>query len=177
MLGFMAVKRYGHADEVAAMTAYLAGPEAGYITGASLLLVLKAAGLKDSDIDITVAGSTSARFAALKSGTADVTMLAPPVNFFAEKEGFHSLGLMIDYTKDLPFGATDTSLAFAKDHHDTVVRFADALDKSIAWFNTDGSELSDESWGSPWNKSLAVMYNGSTLGLAEIVFFFHGSSN
>lgn len=38
MLGLMAVKRYGHADEIAAMTAYLAGPEAGYITGASLLI-------------------------------------------------------------------------------------------------------------------------------------------
>ena len=38
MLGLMALKRYGHADEVAAMVAYLAGPEAGYITGASLLI-------------------------------------------------------------------------------------------------------------------------------------------
>jgi 3-oxoacyl-[acyl-carrier protein] reductase len=38
LLGLMAVKRYGHADEVAGMTAYLAGPEAGYITGASLLI-------------------------------------------------------------------------------------------------------------------------------------------
>jgi 3-oxoacyl-[acyl-carrier protein] reductase len=38
MLGLMALKRYGHADEIAAMTAYLAGPEAGYITGASLLI-------------------------------------------------------------------------------------------------------------------------------------------
>jgi 3-oxoacyl-[acyl-carrier protein] reductase len=38
MLGLVAVKRYAHADEVAAMTAYLAGPEAGYITGASLLI-------------------------------------------------------------------------------------------------------------------------------------------
>ena len=38
MLGLMALKRYGHADEVAAMTAYLAGPESGYITGASLLI-------------------------------------------------------------------------------------------------------------------------------------------
>jgi 3-oxoacyl-[acyl-carrier protein] reductase len=38
MLGLLALKRYGHADEVAAMTAYLAGPEAGYITGASLLI-------------------------------------------------------------------------------------------------------------------------------------------
>ena len=38
LLGLMAVKRYGHADEIAAMVAYLAGPEAGYITGASLLI-------------------------------------------------------------------------------------------------------------------------------------------
>jgi len=38
MLGLMALKRYGHADEIAAMAAYLAGPEAGYITGASLLI-------------------------------------------------------------------------------------------------------------------------------------------
>ena len=38
LLGLMAVKRYGNADEIAAMAAYLAGPEAGYITGASLLI-------------------------------------------------------------------------------------------------------------------------------------------
>jgi 3-oxoacyl-[acyl-carrier protein] reductase len=38
LLGLMALKRYGHADEVAGMVAYLAGPEAGYITGASLLI-------------------------------------------------------------------------------------------------------------------------------------------
>ncbi|HTM16320.1 MAG TPA: SDR family oxidoreductase [Terracidiphilus sp.] len=38
MLGLLALKRYGHADEIAAMTAYLAGPEAAYITGASLLI-------------------------------------------------------------------------------------------------------------------------------------------
>ncbi len=31
-----ALKRYGHADEIAAMVAFVAGPEAGYITGASL---------------------------------------------------------------------------------------------------------------------------------------------
>jgi len=31
-----ALKRYGHVDEIAAMVAFLAGPEAAYITGASL---------------------------------------------------------------------------------------------------------------------------------------------
>ena len=36
LLGLMALKRYGHANEIAAMVAYLVGPEAGYVTGASL---------------------------------------------------------------------------------------------------------------------------------------------
>lgn len=102
--------------------------------------ILKAVGLKDSDIDITVAGSTAARFAALKSGTADVTMLAPPVNFFAENAGFKSLGLMIAYTKELPFGATDVARAYAEKHRDAVKRFMGALDKSIAWFNNDANK-------------------------------------
>jgi cyclic-di-GMP-binding biofilm dispersal mediator protein len=34
MHGFMAIKRHGTAEEVAGMVAYLAGPEAGFITGA-----------------------------------------------------------------------------------------------------------------------------------------------
>jgi ABC-type nitrate/sulfonate/bicarbonate transport system substrate-binding protein len=101
--------------------------------------VLKAAGLKDSDIDITVSGSTASRFAALKSGSADMTMLAPPVNFFAEAAGFKNIGMMIDYAKDLPFGSTDVSLDFAAKHHDAVVHLRDAIDKSIAWFNTDAN--------------------------------------
>lgn len=34
--GLMAINRYGQAEEIASFVAYLAGPEAGYITGASL---------------------------------------------------------------------------------------------------------------------------------------------
>lgn len=36
--GLTALKRYGRTDEIASFVAYLAGPEAGYITGASLLV-------------------------------------------------------------------------------------------------------------------------------------------
>lgn len=34
----MALPRYGTADEIAAMVAYLAGPEAGFVTGVSLTI-------------------------------------------------------------------------------------------------------------------------------------------
>ena len=34
----LAVPRYGRAEEIAAMVAYLAGPEAGFVTGASLTI-------------------------------------------------------------------------------------------------------------------------------------------
>jgi 3-oxoacyl-[acyl-carrier protein] reductase len=34
--GFIAVKRYGRTEEIASLAAYLAGPDASYITGASL---------------------------------------------------------------------------------------------------------------------------------------------
>ena len=36
--GFMAIPRYGQADEIAGMVAYLAGPEAAYVTGANLMI-------------------------------------------------------------------------------------------------------------------------------------------
>jgi ABC-type nitrate/sulfonate/bicarbonate transport system substrate-binding protein len=99
--------------------------------------LLKAASLKDADIDITTVGNTAGRFAALKSGAADATMLAPPVNFFAEAAGFHTVAMMIDYTKDIPFGATDVARAYAEKHRDTLAKFTGALDKSFAWFNDD----------------------------------------
>ena len=38
LIPLMAVGRYGKAEEIASFVAYLAGPEAGYITGASLTI-------------------------------------------------------------------------------------------------------------------------------------------
>lgn len=38
LLSLMAIGRYGHAEEIASFVAYLAGPQAGYITGASLTI-------------------------------------------------------------------------------------------------------------------------------------------
>ena len=38
MTGLNALPRFGSSEEIAAMVAYLAGPEAGYVTGASLTI-------------------------------------------------------------------------------------------------------------------------------------------
>jgi len=38
LIPMLAAGRYGHPDEIAGFVAYLAGPEAGYITGASLMI-------------------------------------------------------------------------------------------------------------------------------------------
>ena len=38
MHGYMAIKRHGRPEEIAAMVAYLAGPEAAYVTGGDLLI-------------------------------------------------------------------------------------------------------------------------------------------
>jgi NitT/TauT family transport system substrate-binding protein len=97
--------------------------------------VLKAGGLKDSDIEITVVGNTAGRYAAIQSNAAQATMLVPPFNFTAVSAGFTNLGTMMQFASDLPFGSTDVSLAFAKKQPDALKGFVAALDKSIAWFN------------------------------------------
>jgi NitT/TauT family transport system substrate-binding protein len=97
--------------------------------------MMAAVGLKDGDYDITVVGNTAGRFAALKSGATDAAMLAPPVSFFAEDAGFHSVGMIMDYAPDLPFSGTDVSLAYAAKHRDTLIKMLAAVDKSVAWFD------------------------------------------
>jgi NitT/TauT family transport system substrate-binding protein len=99
--------------------------------------IMSGNGLHDGDYDITTVGNTPGRFAALKSGSADATMLAAPFNFFAEAAGFHNVGLVLDYAKDLPFGSTDVSLAYAKDHREMLQRLLTALEESSVWFNDD----------------------------------------
>jgi ABC-type nitrate/sulfonate/bicarbonate transport system substrate-binding protein len=100
---------------------------------------MKAHGLGKGDYDITTVGNTPGRFAALKSGAADATMLAAPFNFFAEAAGFHDIGLILDYAKDLPFGSTDVSLAYARDHRDVLMRLLGVLERGSVWFDDPAS--------------------------------------
>ena len=97
--------------------------------------IMKAAGLADGEYDMTVIGNTAGRFAALKSGAADATMLAPPVNFFAEDAGFRNIGMILDYAGDCHFPRPTCRFAYAARHKETLTRLLAALDKSVAWFD------------------------------------------
>jgi len=35
--------------------------------------------------------------------------------------------------------------------------------QDIAWFNTDGNQVSDEVWNTAWSRSIAILLNGQTL--------------
>lgn len=94
----------------------------------------EANGLKKGDVDITVIGATAGRFAALKSGTVDATMVLPPYNFLAEAAGFKNLGLVYDYVKDYPFTGLEVYKPWASAHMDLAKRLLVALDQSAAWF-------------------------------------------
>jgi glycogen operon protein len=39
--------------------------------------------------------------------------------------------------------------------------------QDIAWFNTDGNQISDEVWNTAWSKSIAILLNGQTLQVTD----------
>jgi glycogen operon protein len=67
---------------------------------------------------------------------------------------------------------TSKLIQFRKDHPNLHRRrfFQDRKIRGaadIAWYGTDGNEISDEAWGETWNKSIGLLLNGKTLGVMD----------
>ncbi|HEX4192688.1 MAG TPA: ABC transporter substrate-binding protein [Stellaceae bacterium] len=90
--------------------------------------------LKPDDVDMLYSGATTARYAALKAGAYDATLLAPPLSFIAIGEGFKNLGIAGDYNKDLPFTGSIVNRAWAAAHPDAAKGFFAAEDEATDWF-------------------------------------------
>jgi ABC-type nitrate/sulfonate/bicarbonate transport system substrate-binding protein len=91
-------------------------------------------GLNKGDVDLIYAGTTPARYAALKSGGADAAILLPPFSFRAKDEGYSLVGRLSDYVKDLPFTGYAVSLDWAREHKPVVANFMRAYQRANDWF-------------------------------------------
>lgn len=91
-------------------------------------------GVKDGEFDMVFAGATAARASALLAGAVDAAILLPPFNFQAVAKGFRSLGLTIDYVKDLPFSGTAVNTPWALANKATLEKVLSAQSKATAWF-------------------------------------------
>ena len=83
------------------------------------------------------AGATSARAQALLSNAVDAAIILPPFNFQAVAQGFHELGLTVDFAPELPFSGTVVNLPWARAHADVMARVLAAHAKATAWFEDD----------------------------------------
>lgn len=94
--------------------------------------MLEANGVKPGEFDMTFAGATSARYAALASGAVDAAILTAPFNFHAEAAGYSNLGRAIDYV-DMPFAGISVNTNWAAANQATVRKVIAVYDKSMAW--------------------------------------------
>jgi ABC-type nitrate/sulfonate/bicarbonate transport system substrate-binding protein len=89
--------------------------------------------LTTEDVDLMYSGSTVSRYAALKTGAFDATLLAPPLNYVAEGEGFKQLGIAGDFAKDLPFTGSIINRAWADAHPQAAKDFFATKDQAVEW--------------------------------------------
>src|ERR1700726_4773129 len=88
-------------------------------------------GVNPGDFDMVFAGATVARASALLAGAVDAAILLPAFNFQAIEKGFRSLGLTVDYLKDLPFSGTAVNVAWANAHKQTVAKMMRAENRAV----------------------------------------------
>jgi ABC-type nitrate/sulfonate/bicarbonate transport system substrate-binding protein len=99
--------------------------------------MLAPSGVKPGEFDMVFAGATSARAQALLANAVDAAILLPPFNFQAVAQGFHELGLTVDFAPELPFSGTVVNLPWAKAHPDVMARVLAAHAKATAWFEDE----------------------------------------
>ena len=124
--------QYKKIEELKGKTIMIDSPKG--ITKIYVERMLVAHNVKPSEVDYVYAGSTGARFAALKTGAVDATILLPPFNFTAEAQGFSNVGMVADYCRDLPFTGAAVNTNWATKNPDLMKRFLDAHNKSVAFF-------------------------------------------
>jgi NitT/TauT family transport system substrate-binding protein len=120
-------------QQLKAKTVMVAGPRDNtyYFTK----LMAAASGLNLKDVTLQYAGSSTDRFAALKSGAVDATILTPPYDFKAKTAGFTALDTL---TKHLPSSqyagnGVVVSRQWAAKNGPELKKLYSAMEKSLAY--------------------------------------------
>ncbi|MCU1489471.1 MAG: transporter substrate-binding protein [Acidimicrobiaceae bacterium] len=103
--------------------------------GVDALIALKAAGLKQSQVNILNVGGQSTRLAALVAGRIDATMLSHASEFALAGQGFHVLYDYMTQNKDLYDGLWFARSTWAKSHQTAAVALNEADLLSFVYFN------------------------------------------
>jgi len=103
----------------------------------------RANGLRDEDYEITYAGSSSARYAALQAAGVAASLLTDPFDYRIEQEGFVRLdNLRPKYLNPQNYAGNGTIVHrdWAREHGDILVRFIRASLATQAWIADPANE-------------------------------------
>jgi NitT/TauT family transport system substrate-binding protein len=142
----------------------------------------RANGLQDTDYDFQFAGTSGARFAALKSGAVDAAMLTDPFDAQAEADGFFRIDdLLPKYItpENYSGGGIITQRDWAKEHPNELAAYSRATRKTVEWIydpkNKDEMfsimqprlNVSREAFDNSYRKTIIENKMWSTTGLAR----------
>ncbi len=90
-----------------------------------------------TDVTILQIGSTPARYAALKSGSVDGTIMWFPVTLIAEKEGYRMLADLNDIISDWPYLGYYGMSRVLKNKREEVLRYLKAHVRGLDWLKAN----------------------------------------
>ena len=90
-----------------------------------------------TDVTILQIGSTPARYAALKSGSVDGTIMWFPVTLIATAEGYRMLADLNDIISDWPYLGYYAMASVLREKRDKVMRYLKAHVKALEWLKAN----------------------------------------
>ena len=92
-------------------------------TDTSLRLVLRKFGIDAKDLTILQLGTQPSRYQALLAGNIDATIISPPLDLMAKKDGFNILVNIPDLGIPYPQQTIETTDRFIREHPETIKNF------------------------------------------------------
>ena len=100
--------------------------------------LLAARGLREGEVELTIAGGTPERYAAVASGGAVAALLSQPQDLQAQAQGYRRLALSTEVLQDYQFNSWVVRRDWARSNDDVLVRWLRGYLKASHWL-TDGA--------------------------------------